>query len=50
MKFKNKVTGEVHEMWIELKEGESILSAAWSRGVSVVCQIKGWNRMDVVVI
>jgi hypothetical protein len=48
--FKNTANGQVYKLGIEVKANETILEAAWTRGLNVACKIKGWNRHDVVVV
>jgi hypothetical protein len=47
--FKNTATGETYKLGISLHDGETILEAAWSRGIRAACKVKGWNIRDVVV-
>jgi hypothetical protein len=48
--YMNTVTGETYELGIELTTGESLLRAAWGRGMRVACLLNGWNANDVTVL
>jgi hypothetical protein len=48
--FKNTANGEVYALGIQVKANETMLEAAWTRGLNVACKLNGWNRRDVVVV
>lgn len=47
--YTNTAANETYQVGLEVLKDETLLEAAWGRGLRVVCKVKGWNAADVFV-